>query len=80
MTSDEIAQVIDEAACYQCFGPITMGQMLILGMERRILLARNPAADVSAGSLIAYAKCYGCLGVSMFDMMEFALLDQISQA
>jgi len=73
--------LFDEAKCYTCFGELTAGQMLVLALERRILVARNPAADVSPQALVAYAKCDLCFTEgSMFDAMEMALLDQISQS
>lgn len=73
--------LIDEAKCYTCYGELTIGEMLVLALERRILLGRNPSADVSPQGLVAYAKCDLCFTEgSMFDAMEMALLDQISQS
>ena len=71
--------LFEEAKCYECYGPITLPQLLTLALLRRQLLALNPASDVSAQGLISYAKCYACYTGSMFDLMELALLDQISQ-
>lgn len=81
MAAIAASTLLDEAKCYMCFGELTTGQMLILALERRILLARNAAADVSPQALVDYAKCNLCYTEgSMFDAMEMALLDQISQS
>lgn len=80
MTPEEIQELLEEVKCYECFGQVTQAQLISLGLLRRILLAANPTADVSAQALISYAGCYACYGASMYDLMELALLDQISQA
>ena len=72
--------LISEVQCYACFGSTSFTQMLVLALERRILLAKSPTADVSGDGLIAYAKCLGCYGASLFDLLETALLDKIAQA
>lgn len=73
-------ELIAESRCYACYGEVSEAQLLSLGLERRILLERNPTADVSAAALLGYAKCYGCYGASIYDLLELALLDQIAQA
>jgi hypothetical protein len=73
--------LLGEAKCYECYGPLTLAQMLALALERRILLSLDPDANVSANALLEYAKCDLCFTEgSTFDAMEMALLDQISQA
>lgn len=72
-------ELITESRCYGCYGAGSTAQMLTLALESRILLEADPAADTSAATLISYAKCYGCYGLSLYDMMEVALLDMISQ-
>ena len=80
MPALDTATLMTEAQCYACYGSTSMTQMLTLALERRILLANSPAADVSGDGLIAYAKCLGCYGASLFDLLETALLDKIAQA
>lgn len=72
-------ELIAESRCYACYGDVSESQLLALGLERRILLAANPAADVSAAALLGYARCYACYGASTYDLLELALLDQIAQ-
>jgi len=71
--------LMSEAKCYECYGPMTTAQLLILAQLRRWLLSVEPTADVSPQGLVAYAKCYACLGnLSMYELMMLALLDQIA--
>lgn len=72
--------LLEEAKCYECFGPLSQGQLLKLALLRRQLLALNASAEVDAQSLFEYGKCYACLGLSIFDILEVSLLDQIAQA
>jgi hypothetical protein len=51
-----------------------------LSLEARILKSLVPSADTSATALLAYSSCYSCYGASLGELMELALLDQISQA
>lgn len=71
--------LFNETKCYLCYGPISESQMLALGLERRWLLNLDSTADVSPQSLLAYAKCYACYAGNTYDLLELALLDQISQ-
>jgi len=57
-----------------------MPQRLRIALEVRTLLAINPAADVTPAGLVAYAKCYCPVAKKQSDLVEAALLDQISQA
>ena len=72
--------LLDEVKCYACYGSASITQLLTLALLRRTLLARNASADVTAAGLISYAKCYGCFGANVFDLIELALLDQIAQS
>jgi hypothetical protein len=69
----------NEAQCYDCLGPVTTAQAYRLALERRTLLELNASAVTDAQTLITYATCYLCLGMSQADAVEMALLDQISQ-
>lgn len=80
MTAIDSSALLDEARCYACYVSASLAQLLNLALERRILLARSPTADVSGSGLLDYSKCHGCHGASIYDLMEIALLDQISQA
>ena len=81
MAAIAASTLFDEAKCYMCFGELTAGQMLTLALERRILLSRNANADVSPQGMVTYSQCNLCYTEgSMFDAMEMALLDQISQS
>lgn len=71
--------LLSEAKCYECYGPLTQAELLSLALERRWLLSLSPGANVTPAFLVDYAKCFGCLGASMYDLMELALLDQIAQ-
>lgn len=80
MAATDPQTLVNEAACYSCLGPVTAAQTLRLALERRTLLALDPAADTSSQALETYATCYQCIpGVSQADAVELALLDQISQ-
>ncbi len=69
-----------EGKCYECNGPLTPAMIMRLALEARILTTLVPGADTSASALLAYASCYSCYGASLGELMELALLDQISQA
>ena len=71
--------LLEESKCYQCFGPVTIPQQLKLALLRRWLLSLDANADTGAQALVEYSKCYACLGASMYDLMELALLGQISE-
>lgn len=72
--------LLEEGKCYACFGQLSVAQIMTLALERRQLLALDPAADVSPGGLITYANCYACFAQgSFFDLFEMAILDKISQ-
>jgi hypothetical protein len=70
--------LFEEAKCYECYGPLTQGQLLTLALLRRIALAHNAAAQVSPQQLISATTCYACLGLSMFELMELGLLNIIA--
>lgn len=80
MAASNPQDLANEAKCYECLGPVTTAQLYRLALERRSLLALNPAASTSAQDLLTYAQCYACMpGVSQADAVELALLDQIYQ-
>lgn len=72
--------LLTEASCYLCLGPVTVAQTIRLALLRRILLRLDPSADVTPQGLTTYAMCYLCLGGSLADAVEMALLDQINNA
>lgn len=71
--------LVEEAKCYSCTGEVSFAQSLELALLRRQLLSLNVSADVTMQGLVEYAKCYACYGLSTFDLLKIALLDQISQ-
>ena len=70
--------LMEEGKCYMCFGELSTAQILELALLRRIVLAADPAADVSPQGLISTTNCYACLGLSMFDLMLLALLSLLA--
>jgi hypothetical protein len=68
-----------EGKCYECFGELTQPQILKITILARQLVALSPSADVTPQGLLTYATCYACYTGSYYDLMEIALLDQISQ-
>lgn len=72
--------LLAESKCYECFGPLTISQLLVLALLRRSVLAADPAAAVDPQSLVTYGKCFACYGMSMSDIMQMALLDMLAQA
>lgn len=67
-----------EAACYICTG-VTQAEALMLALYRRWLLTLNPNADTTPDALLQYGSCYSCnSNGSIFDVMEIAMLEQIS--
>ena len=77
----EAGTLLEEGKCYACFGELSVAQIITLALERRALLALDPAADVTPQGLIAYANCYLCFTQgNFFDLFELALLDKLSQA
>ena len=73
--------LLDEAKCYMCFGTdVNMVKAMKLALLSRTLKALVPSADTTAQTLLTYAKCYACYGASAYELIELALLDQISQA
>lgn len=72
--------LISQGSCYECYGPLTMGDLMKIVLLSNILLAQNPMAATDPQSLYAYGKCFNCYGpLSPADIMIIALLDQISQ-
>lgn len=69
-----------EARCYRCLNPGSTAQTYRIALLVRTLVALLPTADVSIQGLITYGQCYACYGLSDGDIVEIALLDQISQA
>lgn len=72
--------LLAESVCYQCYGPLTIGQQLKLALLRRAVLAADPVAATDAQSLVTYGTCFACLGLSMGDLLELSLLDMLAQA
>jgi len=71
--------LLEEVKCYACTDGVSTSQLLKLALLRRQLVALDPDADVTLDGLVEYAKCYACLGMSTYDILELALLDQIAQ-
>jgi hypothetical protein len=72
--------LFDEAKCYLCAGlDVTTARSLKLALLARTLKALVPDADTSVAALLEYSKCYACYGASIAELLELALLDQISQ-
>lgn len=63
-----------------CYGEVSIGQLMKLVLLSNILTASNPMAATDPQSLFEYGKCFACYGLSAYDIMELALLDQIAQA
>lgn len=80
MAATDANTLLAEAKCYECFGPLSMSLLFRLALEARMLKALVPGADTSPQALITYGKCFNCYGASYGELMELALLDQISQA
>lgn len=72
--------LIAQAKCYECFGPITVGQALRLSTLANALHKLNAVAATDPQSLMAYGKCFACFGLSAAEIMEISLLDQIANA
>jgi len=70
--------LMEEAKCYECFGPLTSAEMLELALLRRRALQVNAAALVSPQQLFDATKCYACLGASLFELMKLGLLNIIN--
>lgn len=64
----------------RAFGTLTAAETLRLALLRRALLAVDPAAIVDPSGLTAYGACYGCLGLTLPELFEISMLDQLSQA
>jgi hypothetical protein len=72
--------LISEGRCYECFvADLSLAKGIKLALLARTLIALVPTADVTPQGLLTYAQCYACYGMSQFEMIELALLDQISQ-
>lgn len=71
--------LLSEAKCYICHGAMTTAELLEIAYLRRRLLALSPSADVTPNGLLDYSKCYGCLGVSYFELFKLALLGKIAE-
>lgn len=72
--------LFEEAKCYLCQGlDISTARAMKLALLSRTLKALVPTADTTPDALMAYAKCYACYGASSYELMELAMLDQISQ-
>ena len=79
MPAIDAQTLINEVTCYNC-PEATIAQLLKVALERRILLVKVPTAAVDLKSLVTYASCYCLNGLPQIDLVELALLDQISQA
>lgn len=70
-------ELYQEANCFTCFG-ISHAKALRLALEARWLLALDPNADTSPSGLLQSASCLRCnSNVSIGDLLELALLNQI---
>lgn len=78
-SSSNYPELLASARCYECFGPLTTAQLLSLAIMRQYLLDANPDADTSPQSLIASIRCAMCLGMSFYDAIELAMMEQLSQ-
>lgn len=80
MAAADTQTLLDEVKCNQCYGMLSVYDMLKISLLTRTLLALDPMAATDSQSLIEYAKCFNCYGpLSIGQMMELALIDQISQ-
>lgn len=78
MAATDTNTLFSEGRCYECYGETSQTQILRLAILARILTASNPVAATDPQSLLSYGRCFGCIGMSAADIMELALLDQIS--
>lgn len=72
--------LLDESKCFACLTGIQLAQRLRIALQVRTLLALDPEADVTPAGLVAYSACYCSVAKRQSDLVELALLDQISQA
>jgi len=70
--------LFDDAACYACYGALTDAQLMKLAMLKNLLLEVAPGSNTSAAYLVQYGQCFACVGMSMADIMEIALLNLLS--
>lgn len=71
--------LLEESKCFACLTGIQLAQRLRIALQVRTLLELDPAADVTPAGLVDYAKCYCSVAKRQSDLVELALLDQISQ-
>lgn len=76
----EAQTLLEFARCYECYGALSLAQMLKLGIMAQIVLDADPMADVSPQNLFDLGSCYNCYGdgLSAADIMELALLSMIA--
>lgn len=80
MAATPAQTLIAEGAKFSGFiADLSAMRQMKLALLVRTLVALDPNADTSPQTLLAYAKCYACYGISQFEMVELALLDLISQ-
>ena len=80
MTTCDVQALLNSASCFDCLqgGEV---QLVKLALLSKILLALNPAADVSPQSLLNGANCFACYGnVGTLRLIELQLICQTSQA
>jgi len=73
-------ELLSEVNCFACSGSLSVAQLLSLALLIQQLLALDPNAIVTPEGLQEYGACWYCLGsISLYDVYELGLLDQISQ-
>lgn len=65
------------AACFECLSPGTL-PILQTQLLANILLALNPAADVTPQGLMANAACFACLPGGLLPILQAQLLCEIN--
>jgi len=79
MITSELQDLLNEAACYGCYG-LSQAEMITLAIERRWLLALDPAADTTAVGILSNSEGLAGYGLSLFDLFEVGMLIAIKNA
>jgi hypothetical protein len=67
--------LFSSAQCFVCFGELSIGEALELGLLQRInAMAADPQTLISEG------HCFVCYGANTFELLKLALLARISKA
>lgn len=73
----DAAALLSSAQCFVCFGELSIGEALELGLWQKTIEKLDMPSDPQ--TLITEGHCFACYGATTFEIMKLALLARISK-